>query len=190
MSSHAEQEEESQEEVQAIPGQNWREILLHLYEDEIVVDAHEREGDIPQNADVVEETGLSAAQVMAELEYLEEEKLVEWTHLNVDDISEEFVVYRLTADGFRIAQERVEAIRVREQTNTQNRLNRQLVYATLILVVTGFIQATASAATIGGSLGGVLLAVFALLLSVLLVSIVVDRWGDKIWSTFQQLRQT
>lgn len=171
MSSQAEQEEESQEEVQAIPGQNWREILLHLYEDEIVVDAHGREGDIPQNADVVEETGLSAEQVMAELEYLEEEGLVEWTNLDIDDISEHFVVYRLTAEGFKIAQERTEAVREQEQTETQIGLNRQLVYATLVLAVTGIMQALASIVTIEGLLGKALMTGFLILLLVLLKTI-------------------
>lgn len=151
--------------------QNWEIVLSYLYTNESRV-SYLDEQTPPKKLDIVQKTGLSPIRLEDTLEYLYDIDLVEKlqktkeTATDHEDgmVKKEFVEYRLSQTGFKIAHER-------EIANTQQETNKRSVRLSGYLVIGIIIQALASFSSISGALGKV---IYGLVIIGLLFLVLVD----------------
>jgi hypothetical protein len=170
-------------------GQRWTEVICALYEEEVVIEAEPRDVTLAPNSNVLDSTSLSEEEIIKELHYLKDQGLVEWTDVGPQE--EHFVMYRLTGDGFKIAHERVKAVREDQQESAHIAINKSLTFATILLAVTAIIQALANVYALKPSVRGPLLLLYQLLLVFLAVLMVgtLNPWRDYLSSISRYFRQ-
>lgn len=132
----------------------WMSVLQFLYEDDVTIelshvkvpeelseDEYEVIESLSQNSALLEQTGLTEAQALTEFRYLRKENLVHYVQPFEDS---DFVVYRLTDTGFKVAHEMQRTQKDDEWRSQNKQINVILTIATALLAATAFIQAILS----------------------------------------------